>query len=284
MNTKEFAEKFMDSREAKGCAQATLDCYEWTMKMLMSSYPDELPVTPEEVRRVLNEGGDLSATSRNTILDRLRVAWNWASREGLVDGNPAKMVEKVLERNKLIRFLEEEEVARLLAAAEANKRDYAILALLLDTGIRVGELRGMKKSDLGDTGLRVRGKTGERIVPVSPVVAELIKEQGDERGMWIGHQGELTRSGLQQIVRRLMRAAGLGNRKKIGPHTLRHTFGVLYIMNGGDLPSLQGIMGHTKVETTMKYLVLSNQMIREQHRKHSPFSILTRRQAEYDAA
>ena len=284
MNTKEFAKKFIESREAKECAEATMDCYKWTMKMLVRSYPEELPVTPEEVRRVLDEGGDLSATSKNTILDRLRVAWNWASREGLVDSNPAKLVEKVLERNKVVRFLEEEEVARLLAAAEANNRDYAILAVLLDTGIRVGELQGMKKADLGDTGLRVRGKTGERIVPVSPGVAELIKVQGDERGMWIGHQGELTRSGLQQIVRRLMRAAGLGNREKIGPHTLRHTFGVLYIMNGGDLPSLQRIMGHTKVETTMKYLVLSNQMIRDQHRMHSPMSILAKRQAEYDAA
>ena len=284
MNTKEFAKKFIESRREKECAEATIACYQWVMDMLVKTCPVNLPETPEEVRRVLNEGGKhLSATSKNTILDRLRVAWNWGCRVQILDKNPAKMVESILVRNELIRFLDEEEVARLLSVAESNARDYALLVLLLDTGIRVGELEGLKQSDLGDAGLLVSGKTGERIVPVSPLVAELIKAQGDERGMWIGYKGELTKSGLQQIVRRLMKAAGLGDRKKIGPHTLRHTFGVLYIMNGGDLASLQRIMGHTKVESTMKYLVLSNQMIRDQHLKASPMSVLAKRQARHAA-
>ena len=244
------------------------------MNRLIDSCPGEVPETPAEFMQVLNHNvRHLSASSMNTILLRLRVAYSWALKEGIVGTNPAKEISTIIERASLVRYLEEEEVEQLLAATK-NERDFVIIALLLDTGIRVGELEEMKKDDIGKAGIKVKGKSGERTVPVSPGVAELVVAQGDERGMWIGHQGEMTRSGLQQVVRRTMKTAGLGNREKSGPHTLRHTFGVLYIMNGGDLPTLQKIMGHSKIETTMKYLIVSNKLVESQHRKASPMSVL----------
>ena len=130
----------------------------------------------------------------------------------------------------------------------------------------------MKKEDLGKAGVRVSGKSGGRTVPVSPGVAGLLAAQGDDRGMWIGRQGEFTRSGLQQIVRRTMKRAGLDYKEKIGPHTLRHTFGVQYNMNGGDIPTLKSIMGHSKIESTMQYLIISNRLVESQHRKASPMA------------
>ena len=75
--------------------------------------------------------------------------------------------------------------------------------------------------------------------------------------------------GLQQIVRRNMRNAGF-KPPKIGPHTLRHTFGMQYILRGGDVFSLQRIMGHTRIETTMIYVNMSTELVAQQHRKFSP--------------
>ena len=273
MQTKEFAEKFLQSRKEKRCAKATIESYEWVMNRLVSSCPGEVPETTAEVIEVLNNNATehLAASSLNTILGRLRVAYTWAVKEGIVSTNPAKEIQTIIEHEGLVRYLEEEEFKQLLAVTK-NERDFAIIAVLLDTGIRVGELQGIKKVDIGKAGLRVKGKTGERMVPITPGVADWVVAQGDERGVWIGHQGELTKSGLQQVVRRAMKTAGFGSRKKIGPHTLRHTFGVQYIMNGGDLPTLQKIMGHSKIETTMKYLIVSNRLVESQHRKASPMA------------
>ena len=106
---------------------------------------------------------------------------------------------------------------------------------------------------------------------MSPGVMELVKNQGDERGLWVGLRGRLTDWGLQQIVRRNMRSAGF-EPPKIGPHTLRHTFGMHYILKGGDVFSLQRIMGHSRLATTMIYVNMSTELVAQQHRKFSPMA------------
>ena len=129
----------------------------------------------------------------------------------------------------------------------------------------------MTRDTIGPDGVLVSGKTGDRIVPIIPKVLELLERQGGERGLWIGRYGKLTTWGLQQIVRGSMRKAGF-HPPKIGPHTLRHTFGVQYIISGGDIFSLQRIMGHTNVKSTMIYVQMSTSHISEQHQKFSPMA------------
>ena len=275
MQTEEFAAKFVQSRRVKRCTEATIQSYIWVLDRLQASFPDVVPETPEKLIEILNNenASHLSASSLNTIVRRLRVAFNWAVKQELIGTNPANGIDTVMEREGVVRYLEVEDI-ELLFSVVGNERDYSILAVLLDTGMRIGELEGLNNDDFGEAGIRVMGKTGERVVPVSPKVAQLALAQSDGRAMWIGHQGEMGKSGLQQAVRRAMKAAGLDRRRKIGPHTLRHTFGVQYIMNGGDLPTLQKIMGHRKIETTMKYLIVSNELVKAQHRKASPMSVL----------
>lgn len=103
---------------------------------------------------------------------------------------------------------------------------------------------------------------------MSSNVMELVNRQGDERGLWVGLKGQLTDWGLQQIVRRNMRHAGF-EPPKIGPHTLRHTLGMQYILKGGDVFSLQRIMGHRRLDTTKIYVNMSTELVAQQHRKFS---------------
>ena len=70
-----------------------------------------------------------------------------------------------------------------------------------------------------------------------------------------------------------MRNAGLLP-LKIGQHALRHTFGTQYILKGGDVFSLQRIMGHTRIETTMPYVNMSTELVAQQHRKFSPMAAI----------
>ena len=134
------------------------------------------------------------------------------------------------------------------------ERDYAAIVLLLDTGMRVGELASITRGSITPRGIVVSGKTGDRMIPVTPDVLDLVSAQGEDELVWCSMNGgsQLTTSGLQQIVRRNMRLAGF-RPPKLGPHTLRHTFALQYLLNGGDFSTLQTILGHRKVQSTMIY-------------------------------
>ena len=196
-----------------------------------------------------------------------------AVQEDLCESNPVAKMPIPRQRPTMPRVLSEKETQRLLMAA-TSERDRAVLVVLLDTGLRVGELASLTRNNARPDGLTVNGKVGERVVPISPGVYELLLRQGNERGFLIGRRRPLSRSGIQGIVRACMRRAGYSP-PKIGPHTLRHTFGVQYMVNGGDVASLQRILGHTKIETTMLYVQMSNAMVAQQHLQFSPMRNMT---------
>ena len=247
---------FLASREDKMVSEDTIALYRWALRKLEQHFPYELPQKREEIQQLLRSNSDLSLPSLRTLWDRLRVFWAWLVDQDHCDSNPMVDMPIRLRRRKLPRILTEDETKILLNSAK-NERDFAILMTLLDTGLRVGELASLTRDRLKPNALIVNGKVGERVVPVSSNVYQLLIRQGDEEHLWIGPRGRLTRGGLQQIVRRCMRDAGF-RPPKIGPHMLRHTFGVQYMMNGGDMFSLQRILGHKKVDTTMIYVEMSN--------------------------
>ena len=269
MKTETATNLFLESRRSRRLSGVTIDTYGWALGKMAEMFPAELPQKSSDIQRLFIENSDLSASSLRTIWSRLRIFWSWAENEGIctnvMEGVPAPVM-----RRKLPRILRREEVRRLLGSVEVE-RDYAILATLLDTGMRIGELASMTRESVSAEGVLVSGKSGDRMVPMSSDVMELVNRQGDERGLWIGLKGQLTDWGLQQIVRRNMRNSGF-EPPKIGPHTLRHTFGTHYILKGGDVFSLQRIMGHRRLDTTMIYVNMSTVLVAKQHRKFSPMS------------
>ena len=275
MRTSESVQLFLLSRQERMLAENTINLYQWVLNKLQAEFPDSLPTERYELRPLFNKQLNLSPASQRTIRDRLRVFWAWLEDEGISESNPMVKMPVLRRQRTLPRVLSKEETLRLLEAVP-SQRDYAILVVLLDTGLRVGELASLTRTNARPDGLTVYGKVvGPRVVPISPNVYELLDRQGDKKGFWIASRGApLTRWGLQRIVRACMRRAGY-SLPKIGPHTLRHTFGVQYMVNGGDVASLQHIMGHTKVETTMLYVHMSNSLVTQQHRKFSPMRNMT---------
>ena len=144
-----------------------------------------------------------------------------------------------------------------------------MIAMLLDTGTRIGELAALRWENIRSNAIQVDGKTGARIVPISSRVRQLLVGLGDDVHIWTGRLGPMTRSGVEQTVRKALRIAGF-HPPKAGPHMLRHTFGRHYIMAGGDVVSLQRILGHADISTTMLYIHLSADDLEEQHRRFSP--------------
>ena len=164
---------------------------------------------------------------------------------------------------------------RLLAIAVV--RDRAILLLLLDTGLRVSEAGGLRLGDLrADGTLKVRGKgSKERIVPVGATARTAIVRYLGQRGPGrpttrssSAGAGALDGRGIQQAIRRLKTRIGVTGR--LSPHSLRHTFARSYLVNGGDVFSLQRILGHTTLDMVKRYVALADVDLVERHRGASP--------------
>ncbi len=131
-----------------------------------------------------------------------------------------------------------------------------VMLLVMDSGLRLGELASLRWPAIKDDHLVVRGKVGDRVVPVSRVVREQLEGHGDGYYVWIGKRGPMSRSGIQTAFKRMFMRSGIGTRKA-GPHTLRHTFGTWYISAGGNVFALQEIMGHTRIAATQPYVTLA---------------------------
>ena len=220
MDTEEATQLFLEDRRSRNVTPNTLWGYEWALEKMRQVYPEELPASPRDVKQVFIEHSELAPDSLHGLWRKLRTFWLWIEEAEAGENLMAK-IPAPPRRRKLPRTLDKQSIRRLIGAATLE-RDYAVLALLLDTGIRIGELASMTRDSLPGEGIRVSGKSGDRMVPLTQSVRALVERQGDHRGLWIGTQGVLTISGLQGIVRRNMLKAGF-RPPKIGPHTLRHT-------------------------------------------------------------
>jgi len=118
----------------------------------------------------------------------------------------------------------------------------------------------------------VQGKTGWREVPISDETRRFLLQIAAislDDHVFHGHTGPITRHLIYAIVRRHMEKAGIKG-PKLGSHRIRHAFGKNYLVNGGDLRSLQEIMGHADVKTTEKYASLNLTDVIEKHHRFSP--------------
>ena len=210
----------------------------------------------------------------------LRAFSAWCAAEGLVAEDPLRRLARPRVPSRLIGTLGPVELERLLAVA--SRRDRLIIALLLDTGLRLSELAGLRIGDLLPDGyLRVRGKGGkERLVPLGTVTEARLPDYlahgrprpigRDVDHVFLARDGRpLTPVAIQHALRRLGGRAGLDG-VRTNPHTFRHTFAKLYLLNGGDLFSLQRILGHTTLDMVRRYVNLDTDEVKRQHAQASP--------------
>lgn len=223
---------------------------------------DRLPEGPEDIEDVLAGLGDVADETRYDHWVAMRVLFRWLSRRFGIEDVMA-LVERPRRRPTVKPALSKPQLRRVLEAP-LSRRDKALLTLLLDTGIRIGEAHSLTWATVGDETIEVAGKTGRREVPISSWTKWVLL--GVELP-WRGARGQLTVEGLGLAVRRCLRRAGV---ERGGAHLLRHTFARLYLRAGGDVFSLQRIMGHRSLSTTRIYAELELGDVIAQHRRFSP--------------
>lgn len=184
--------------------------------------------------------------------------------------NPVKDVEFPKIRKSLPKYLTLEESKRLLSAVKGanSQRDYAILMLFLNCGIRRSELVGLNLSDVYEDRIRVSGKGNkERIVyfgtPCKTAIEAYLPKRKemvltDNRALFASAKGNrLSVTAVHRLVKKHMLAAGL-DATQYSAHKLRHTAATLMVGNGVDIKTVQEVLGHEHLNTTEIYTHIEN--------------------------
>lgn len=238
-------------------------------------------------------GMGLSAHSQSRILSGLKSFFKYLMFEGIIEKDPTLLIEGPKLGRKLPDTLSFPEIEKLLMAVDLStpegQRNRAILEVLYSSGLRVSELVGLQLNNIyAETGfLRVTGKGNkERLVPIGRDALKYadiyIKEvrgraphkpaqKGFESFVFLNRNGrKLTRVMVFTIIKNIAQAIGL--KKRISPHTFRHSFATHLIEGGADLRAVQEMLGHESITTTEIYTHLDRDYLRQVIQEFHPRS------------
>lgn len=237
-----------------------------------------------------NSAKGLSPSTVNIRARTLKCFLRFLHDEGHLQTDLAARTKLQKVAEDTIGAFKKEHVLLLLAAPNQREytgfRDYVLLTVLFDTGLRINEALNLTVDDLNPTDktITVRAsvaKNGKsRVVPMSKRTAELLtalieenRKQFASRNpstVFLLNNGQpLTYNQAYERIRLHGKKAGI-TCVRVSPHTFRHTFAKLYIQNGGDLFTLQKILGHHDISMVRKYVQMEQSDLQEQHARSSP--------------
>lgn len=225
------------------------------------------------VKTIQEEG--LSERSQSRMLSGIRSFYQYLVYEDHLEMNPANQVDTPKLGTKLPEVLSKEEINKLIESIDRStnegERNRAILETLYGCGLRVSELVELSRSNIlwKENLIKVLGKGNkERLVPISNFTLKVLRlyndqvrihtppKKGEEDILFLNRRGaRLSRAMIFTICKRTAEAAGI--KKKISPHTFRHSFATHLVQNGADLRAVQQMLGHENIMTTEIYTHLN---------------------------
>jgi integrase/recombinase XerD len=257
---------FLDSwgiQDVPGVTDEAVGAY--VVQLSSATHDDDLLYRPASMARMLSS---------------VRSFHRFELREGVTDRDPTVGVTSPRPARSLPRPLAVDEMERLLEAPRAGEpvglRDRAILEMLYGAGLRISELTGLDVDDVDieEGSVRVLGKGGkERDVPVGRYAREAVSAYltrarpgfataRTRSALFLNQRGgRLTRQGVSGLLERHVKAARI--RRRVTPHTLRHSFATHLLEGGADVRTVQELLGHASVATTQIYTLVTKEHLRE---------------------
>ena len=304
-NTESLAKGYILNCRSEGKSPKTIAIYQIVLKNFIwyckqNSFPEAHQLTAVHIRHFLwylstetNRWGSgnpaaKKPASQTTVSDYYRALhsfFSWLSREQLIPSNPLINLKKPKPEKKVIQALLVNEIDRLFKECSGNNalavRNKAILSIFLDCGLRVSELASVNVDDVNvDNGsLLVRhGKGGkQRVVRIGTKAQKALWKyltlyrKGNSNSLFLNRSGAtLDAVGIKILIKRLGDKAQV----HVHPHKLRHTFAISFLRAGGDVFSLQYLLGHSTLAMTQRYLQsLNANDAANAHKKFSPLDL-----------
>ncbi len=296
MKLSEAVSEFILEQRIRGNSSATVEYYTFVLKYFFDYAGD---IETSDITLVLCKNYclslmecDVRSVTVQSYVRGLRSFLKWIYDNELTDQNICVKFKLPKATKKVIEVLSVEEIKRVFDAIYGDtwlaSRNKLIVALMLDSGLRRHEVVSLKLTsvNLSDRYIVVEQGKGDkqRVVPFGFRTAEFmknyiaatsfckkrdplfIKESNNKNGY-----EAVTDVTIKQLFRKLKTRSGV---VKIRPHILRHTFATYYLENGGNIYTLQSILGHTSLEMVKRYLHLANSRIRRDFPKYSPLDNL----------
>lgn len=295
----ESVKQFLDGLKIKGLAYHTIRWHKENLvavekvlkELAFNTEPNNLTdnMFKTVVLNMVDKG--LSPTTINHRMRSTKQLFKYLELESLIKCNPVERLERKKIKGVAIEAFSEEQLTILLKQPNKNRfvgfRDYVLMLILLDTGVRVSELVAIRLEDIRMTDNEImipRGKGGKsRRVYVSVKTKNALRRYIKARGDISGNPFLFVTSENAPMKQRTVqeRLTIYGKKAKIegvrvSPHTFRHTFAKMYIMGGGDPFSLQALLGHSTLDMVKHYVNLWGSDLQKMHRQYSPVDRLFR--------
>lgn len=308
ISIKEVIDSFLLSCKVEGKSYGTIECYSDKLKGFLwytknYRWPDDITaITTNHLREFLaylretphrfnstcpRAMKPINSTTVQKYYRALSAMFNWSINEGILEISPLVKIKVPRAEKKVVKALDGSEVNQVISSLPDTfdgVRNKAIILVLVDCGLRLGELLNIKMMDINieQQLMKVDGKTGERVVRYGATTAKVLKRylklrnkvNGHNDSLWITEKGDTLRdSSVETIFIKLRKRTGI----YIHPHLLRHTFATMWLKNGGESLMLQRLLGHTTLMMTNRYCqAVGCYDAIESHKKYSPVDNLGR--------
>lgn len=217
----------------------------------------------------LRNNSKLSSSTIRTYCRAVKVFLTYCSKENYISEDISSKLKLPKQLKKQIKILSYEDIEKILQA-NLSLRDMIAISFMLDCGLRISEVAGLKKQDIffDKNLILVNGKGAkQRYVPLSDFTKALLLDYKLKDGLVLN----MSINCISCMIKRLSKKIDV----KIYPHLLRHTFATLFIVNGGDSLSLKNILGHTSFYMVDNYCHLANSIFIAENRKYAPLKTKT---------
>jgi integrase/recombinase XerD len=289
----DLLDQFMNYlRVERGLANNTVEAYSRDLirfsQFLIDQKISPLGVSQDQITQYLNMLGKiLSTRSVARSISAIKTFFRFLVSEGKMEINPARLLETPRISLRLPGVLSRREVEQILAQPDVDsprgQRDMTMLESLYATGLRVSELVGLKISNINlEAGyIRTLGKgSKERFIPMGEKAMEAIRDYLASGRLQLtkgknspylflnSSGGPMSRQGFWKIIKKYGRQSGI--KKKITPHSIRHSFATHLLEGGADLRSVQVMLGHADISTTQIYTHVTRERLKKVHEKYHP--------------
>ena len=275
----DFVEKFISAKRIEGCSEKSLIYYQNTINEMLSGINKNIKhIVTDDIRLYLTDyqkKNEISKVTLDNIRRILSSFFSWLEDEDYILKSPARRIHKVKATLCIKNTYTDEEI-ELMRDVCNNERDLAIIDMLASTGMRVGEMVNLKRSDVNfqERECVVLGKGDKQRTVYFDARTKIHLQKyldgrtDDNEFLFISLRNPskiLGIGGIESLIRNLGKSVGI---KKAHPHKFRRTLATGAIDKGMPIEQVQQLLGHKRIDTTLMYAMVKQSNVKASHRKY----------------